>query len=145
MVNARLLRMVLVLMTAGTAFCAAASDRPTVKQIESWIIARPSPDYPAEALARRETGSGVVKVHFKVKTGTVRTIQVIQSTGHKALDAAAVKAFNQWRFRAGVLPSIRQVLTVVPPISNETARSIPISRVSAAAANTPAAGPDSTR
>jgi TonB family protein len=79
-----------------------------LEQIESWIVARPAPAYPPEALARAQAGSGVVKLHFKVKTGTVRTIQVTQSTGHKALDGAAVNAFKQWQFKAGALPSIRR-------------------------------------
>ena len=104
MVKRRLLPIILL-----AAFAAPAPARPTVEQIESWIIAKPSPQYPAEALARREAGSGVIKLHFRVKTGTVRTATVSQSTGFKDLDAAAVRAFSQWRFKAGVLPTIRSL------------------------------------
>jgi TonB family protein len=107
MVNARLV--LIALVAAGIAICSGASPRPTITQIESWIVTRPSPQYPAEALARREAGSGVIKLHFKVRTGAVRTAKVAQSTGYKTLDGAAVSAFCQWTFKAGVLPPIRSL------------------------------------
>ena len=105
MVSTHVVKVALVVV--GISICTSASARPTVAQIESWIVARPSPQYPSEALARREAGSGVIKLHFKVRTGAVRTAEVAQSTGYKTLDAAALSAFRQWRFKAGVLPSIR--------------------------------------
>jgi TonB family protein len=109
MVNARVLRISLALATVASAVCVAAPPGPSFKQIESWIIARPSPIYPVAAVARGEAGSGVIKLHFKVKTGTVRSVEVVESTGYKALDAAAAEALSQWRFKAGVLPSIRSL------------------------------------
>src|SRR5262245_33194071 len=90
-------------------FVAGALARPTIEQIKSWVIANPSPQYPAEALARHEQGSGVIKLHFRVKTGTVRTASISQSTGFNDLDAAAVKTFSQWRFKPGVLPTIKSL------------------------------------
>ena len=109
MVKPRLLKIVFALLTVGSVTSAAPSHRPTVNQIQSWVISRPSPEYPREALARGEAGSGVIKLHFSVRTGAVRTAEVVQSTGHKALDAAAMSAFRRWRFKAGVLPSIRSL------------------------------------
>jgi TonB family protein len=109
-------------------FVAGVSARPTIEQIESWVIANPSPQYPTEALARHEQGSGVIKLHFRVKTGRVRTASVSQSTGFKELDAAAVKAFTQWRFKPGVLPTIRSLnsSTVEPFADEDFVAKIPI-------------------
>lgn len=84
-----------------------ASQYPTFEQIEKAIIARPAPEYPPEALSRHQAGSGVVKLHFKVETGTLRTIQLTQSTGFKLLDAAAMRAFGNWKLKPGALPPIK--------------------------------------
>jgi TonB family protein len=98
-----------LLMLAVATSVAAAPLRPSPEQIMSWRVRTPPPDYPAEARARGAAGSGVYKIHFIAKTGTVRYVQVVKSTGDKSLDAAAVRAFRQWRFRSGVLPTMRSL------------------------------------
>jgi TonB family protein len=103
-------RLLLIMLAAASA--AAAPNRPSVAQIMSWRVATPPPDYPLEARARRATGSGVFKIHFIAQTGTVRYVQVLQSTGDKTLDAAAVTAFRRWRFKSGVLPTMHQLAEV---------------------------------
>jgi TonB family protein len=101
-------RRLLVIMLIATS-AAAAPIRPSVQQIMSWLVATPHPQYPPDARARGATGSGMFKIHFIRKTGTVRYVQILQSTGDKALDAAAVTAFKHWRFKPGVLPSVRSM------------------------------------
>ena len=115
-----LLRRFYLITLVAVTFVAAVSARPTVEQIESWIVAKPAPEYPAAALRRYEAGSGVIKLHFRVSTGTVRTAIVTQSTGFKDLDAAALKAFSQWRFKPGVLPTIKSLSSsTTEPFANE--------------------------
>ena len=98
----------------------AASPPPNFEQIERAIKLRPVPEYPPEALARYQAGSGVVKLHFKVKTGAIRTIQLTQSTGYKLLDVAAMKAFGQWRLKPGALPPIKSFSSAVKePFADE--------------------------
>ena len=99
--------LLVILLIAASA--AAAPARPSVQQIMSWRVATPYPEYPAEARARGVTGSGMFKIHFIRKTGTVRSVQILQSTGDKAQDAAAVTAFKHWQFKPGVLPSVRSL------------------------------------
>jgi TonB family protein len=94
-------------MLVAATSVAAAPVRPSSEQIMSCRVRTPPPDYPAEARARRATGSGVYKIHFIAKTGTVRYVQIVKSTGDSSLAAAAVTAFKQWRFKAGVLPTMR--------------------------------------
>ena len=57
------------------------------------------PDYPREARARHETGTGVYVLHIDRQTGVVKSITVEKSTGHKLLDAAALKALIYLQFK----------------------------------------------
>jgi TonB family protein len=59
------------------------------------------PNYPAEARARHLTGNGAVIVELDAKTGTVTNAYMNPSTGHAALDEAALAAFRRWRFKPG--------------------------------------------
>ena len=97
------------ILVGSVTVCVGGSRSPSIEQILSWRVATPKPEHPVEALRRRATGSGVFKVHFRTATGTVRSVEIFQSTGDKALDAAAIKTFWRWRFKAGVLPSIRSM------------------------------------
>lgn len=56
------------------------------------------PDYPPESRRRGEEGS--VRVSLRVgPDGRVQMAEVIESSGHPALDRAALEAVRRWRFR----------------------------------------------
>ncbi len=58
----------------------------------------PPPDYPAES--RRRGEEGVVRLRLRVSAeGRVEQADIVASSGHPALDRAAVAATRQWRFR----------------------------------------------
>src|SRR5450756_1737229 len=57
----------------------------------------PKPVYPPEARRHRQAGL-VVLVASVSREGLPQRIEVEQSSGHPLLDAAAVKAVNQWQF-----------------------------------------------
>ena len=61
----------------------------------------PKPEYSIQARARRLEGRGVFLLHTR-PDGTVRSVDIIQSTDHPELDQAGVAAFKKWRFRSGV-------------------------------------------
>jgi hypothetical protein len=44
-----------------------------------------------------------------VKSGRVAEVRVSRSTGHAILDAAAVNALKQWRFKPGTLRPIGEI------------------------------------
>ena len=75
---------------------------PLAKQM---TVSAPQPIYPLEARQKRIQGSGVWKV-VVAKDGRVDSIQLIKSTGSKALDDAAEKALRQWRFEPGLIKDI---------------------------------------
>jgi len=88
---------------------AAASTHLTAEQAHKWTIFAPHPAYPDSARTRKIQGSGYFKVIVRVKTGSVQRIVIFRSTGSLALDTAAIQALRQWRFKPGVLPSMRQL------------------------------------
>jgi TonB family protein len=57
----------------------------------------PPPQYPAEAKAKRLTGSGVFALHIR-PDGRIARVDTEKSIGHRILDDAAITAFREWRF-----------------------------------------------
>ena len=64
------------------------------------------PRVPDEARAKHLSGSGTILVHVRAD-GTVSKAEVVQSSGHKILDNAALTAFAQWQFRPGTRNEIK--------------------------------------
>jgi TonB family protein len=110
---------------------AFAGPRVSAEQVRQWAIAMPKPVYPVSALLRGITGSGVFKLYVHVKTGRVKSVKIWHSTGDRALDAAAVWALLQWRFKPGVLPTMRQLNppSKEPDADEDACIGIPISFV----------------
>ena len=55
-----------------------------------------APEYSKLDQAHRVGGFGLYRVVVDLKTGSVRKVSVIQSTGVATLDASAMKALGQW-------------------------------------------------
>jgi TonB family protein len=70
-------------------------------QLSDLMVSIPRPTYPVEAKLRHITGSGMCDIVFRPETGVVTRVTVLQSSGSKLLDNAAVTAFMQWRARPG--------------------------------------------
>ena len=89
---------------AVTLVATGAFARPylSAEQVRQLAIATPKPVYPESARQRRITGSGIFKLDVSVKTGQLKSVKIVRSTGNRALDAAAVWALLQWRFKPGV-------------------------------------------
>ena len=97
---------------------AAGSD--VTQFVKKFAIATPQPVYPEAARLQRITGLGYFKMRVQRATGRVKEVSVLRSTGNQLLDAASIKALSQWRFKAGVLPSIKQLHpSSHDPLANE--------------------------
>jgi TonB family protein len=70
-------------------------------------IYSPQPIYRAEWVNQSLTSKGIVLVTIDPKTGVVTGTRMLQSTGSKLLDGAALKAYSKWRFKAGSVPQIK--------------------------------------
>ena len=95
----------------SVAQCLAAPSVTTSLQPGDVLLRMPRPEYPAEARKRFITGRGRYEVMFQPETGVVKRVTVLESTGSKILDDAAVKALSQWRARPGRLGRIRVPFT----------------------------------
>lgn len=63
--------------------------------VDVWMFA-PFPAYPLDARRQHHTGKVLVGVTIG-KDGRVVSVQMLQSSGHNALDEAAIKAVRLWR------------------------------------------------
>jgi TonB family protein len=69
-----------------------------------WIdgaLAKTSPVYPQKEKEQRHAGSGLFRLSVDLKTGAVTKVTVVQSTGYRALDDAAIASFRGWRWKPG--------------------------------------------
>src|SRR5262249_12864009 len=64
-------------------------------------IYTPRPVYHPGWAKQGLTGKGVVLVTIDQQTGKVAGARMLQSTGNKQLDGAALEAYSQWRFQPG--------------------------------------------
>jgi len=92
----------------GTAakWAAAPVESPTptpMPRVARRVISNPAPRYPPEARSIRigpNRGSGKFRVTFGLD-GTVKNVQVVESTGQPILDRAAIDGLRAWRAEPG--------------------------------------------
>jgi TonB family protein len=66
-----------------------------------YAIYAPKPEYPLFARAHGMKGDGLFVLRVQIRTGLVKDVQVVHSTGWSILDSAAKRALMQWRFKPG--------------------------------------------
>jgi TonB family protein len=77
------------------------------QQLAPKAIYTPKPVYRPEWAKQGLTGKGVVLVTIDQQTGKVTGARMLQSTGNKQLDGAALEAYSQWRFQPGSVPQVK--------------------------------------
>lgn len=70
------------------------------------MLVAPRPEYPPEASVRHTRGCGKFQIDMDAKTGAALKVHALQSTGHPALDRAAVSAFMKWRAKPGSIEHV---------------------------------------
>ena len=118
-----------ILLAVSSARAVVASPPPDVTRL---AIHAPQPEYPPEARARHIEGSGVFLLRVHIPSGRVTQVLIGRTTDSRVLDAAAVKALLQWRFKPGAVP-YRQITrpSLSPPqTKEETLILLPISFMS---------------
>ncbi len=60
-------------------------------------VRSPQPQYPAQALRRRESGTVLVQVHVDAR-GRPERVEVVQSSRSRELDREAVRTVERWEF-----------------------------------------------
>jgi TonB family protein len=85
----------------------AQSASPAGSAAPPKAIYTPKPVYRAEWVKQGLTGKGVVLVTIDKETGRVTGARMLQSTGNKLLDGAALEAYSQWRFQPGTVSQVK--------------------------------------
>ena len=99
---ARKLGLILVGMLVSVFSLHAQNGTPAVApQPLPKAIYTPKPVYRPEWAKQGLAGKGVVLVTIDQQTGKVTGARMLQSTGNKQLDGAALEAYSQWRFQPG--------------------------------------------
>ena len=70
-------------------------------------IYKTQPVYRPEWAKQGLSGKGVVLVTIDPKTGAVTGVRMLQSTGNKLLDGAALEAYSKWRFKPGSVSQVK--------------------------------------
>jgi len=78
---------------------AAQGGQALVEAIPAYLR-NPPPPYPSIARRRGYEGTVVLQV-FVTKNGRVGKLKIFRSSGHKALDEAAIKTVGKWIFEPG--------------------------------------------
>jgi hypothetical protein len=78
-------------------------ERIPQQQLKQFITNISVPDYRGNEVLRKFTGIGVFDLRINPATGETTGIRILKSTGHSELDASALKALINWRFKPGTL------------------------------------------
>ena len=91
----------------------------------------PQPVYRPEWAKQGLSGKGVVLVTIDPKTGVVAGVRMLQSTGNKLLDGAALEAYSKWRFKPGSVSQVKMPIEFANrpkgQISAQAAKRVPAS------------------
>src|SRR5262249_8195941 len=93
--------LVLVFAFMSVSLLHAQIGTPVARPPPPKAIYTPGPVYRPEWAKQGLAGKGVVLVTIDQQTGKVTGVRMLQSTGHKQLDGAALEAYSQWRFQPG--------------------------------------------
>jgi TonB family protein len=97
----RELALVLVVTLFSVPSLHAQTGTPAARQQPPKPVYAPRPVDRAEWAKQGLAGKGVVLVTIDQQTGKVTGVRMLQSTGNKQLDGAALEAYSQWRFQPG--------------------------------------------
>jgi len=93
-----------------------AAEPAAARVEEPVLIEAPSPVYPRGAIRRGEQGRCLCRLHI-APDGRVSRVQVLESTGHPRLDAAALEALGRWRFRPRTEDGVAVPAEIDHPVS----------------------------
>ena len=117
----------LVLMLSGMSVAALHAQVGTPRAVAQppKAIYTPGPVYRPEWAKQGLSGKGVVLVTIDEQTGKVTGVRMLQSTGNKQLDGAALETYSQWRFQPGTGSQVKVPIEFAsrpkPPAPKRTA------------------------
>jgi len=119
---------VLALTLISVSSLHAQTGSPAAGQQLPKAIYTPKPVYRPEWAKQGLTGKGIVLVTIDQQTGKVAGARMLQSTGNKQLDGAALEAYSQWRFQPGTGSQVKipiEFATRTKPLTAQKTKSTP--------------------
>lgn len=107
------------LLAVSLAACKRGEEAPAAPAIpptELAAIDTPPPAYPPEAECDSEGGTTVLRVTIE-RDGVPSKVAQVQSSGHEALDKAALEAVRTWKFRAATRGGQPVSHTITVPVN----------------------------
>ena len=94
----------LVLLQIGFLLPCRAAEMVTIdaKYKKDSLVA-PEPEYPIKSRNLGHQGQGIYRLVVNDKTGIVDEVKLMKSAGSRELDASAVMALFNWKFRPGAV------------------------------------------
>ena len=112
----RLSAVSLVLVLAGCGGTSEPPAAPAIAPTELAAIETPPPAYPPEAECNSDGGTTVLRVTIE-QDGVPSQVTQAQSSGHAALDKAALEAVRTWKFRAATRNGKAVSHTITVPVN----------------------------
>jgi TonB family protein len=81
----------------------AQGEKISARDLLQFTTKTPIPDYREDERLLKFTGTGIFDLRIDPSTGETTGIRIFKSTGHDELDASALKALINWRFKPGTL------------------------------------------
>ena len=124
----RILTLIVASFATGASFAATGTVSSPPPDVTRLVVYAPRPEYPADAIQRGRSGTGIYLMRVQIKSGAVTQVFVGRSAGDRSLDAAAVKALLTWRFKPGAVPyrKITSVPLSPPQTEKETLVKLPM-------------------
>jgi len=102
-----MMRWLVLFPVVSLSWVAGELATPAQKVFPPQAVYSPAPVYRSEWLQHGVTGKAIVLVMIDPETGIVTGTRIVQSTGSKLLDHAALKAYAKWRFKPGSVPQVK--------------------------------------
>src|SRR5436853_5449804 len=97
----------IICLTACVAISAVLAERVSMQD----VLYKVGPRYPSKYQRARVGGTGRFRMNIDFKTGKVKSVAVVKSTGSDGLDREAIFALRQWRFRPGKVREVEMPIT----------------------------------
>ena len=93
-----------LILTQVAGPCCASQQAYIPERFKGIILYAPEPDFPAMRYSNnRMMGTGVYRLVINQRSGAVDAVRVLRNIGYPRVDAAAIWALLQWKFRPGAI------------------------------------------
>ena len=101
-------------MSVASPDCGAYANHAAIAKTETLIIKQVQPQFVSESL--RDSKNACVRMVFSItKSGRASKIKIVETSGERALDHAAVEALKHYQFKVPSSNSERVFMLVIRP------------------------------